>query len=127
VHPSEFSADQRELWHRVESLWRMLGHAEAEIRPALHPRYRGWVIGDDEPHDREAGVRAAATSPPVIELRLDPKRVEVYGATGVAHYTYAATLATPEQQTVTGRWTEVYTREGSVWLLVAVSGGPDRP
>jgi len=124
---ADLSATQRALWQQVEVLWSLLGGDEDRIRAALHPRYAGWVAGDASPHDREAGVRAAASSPPLLALALEPLSVEVYGQTGVVHYRYRATLgAAAAPQLVTGRWTEVYADEGGTWLLVAVSGGPDR-
>jgi hypothetical protein len=127
VAPGGISEDQRVLWRRVEQLWDLLGAPEQQIRSALHPDYSGWVGGDELPHDREAGVRAAAASPPVVDRELTPLHIGVHGTTGIVHYRYRATVDVPGHapRTVTGRWTEVYVGDGDSWLLMAVSGGPD--
>jgi hypothetical protein len=121
------SEEQRTLWHRVEQLWDLLGGPVEPIRAALHPDYSGWVTGEDLPHDREAGVRAAADSPPLLDRELRPLHVGVHGTTGLVHYSYRASLggSLGSARTVTGRWTEVYVDVGGTWLLIAVSGGPD--
>lgn len=127
MDPGGLSEEQRNLWRRVEHLWDLLGGPVEPIRAALHPEYSGWVAGDDRPHDREAGVRAAADSPPPLDRELQPMHVAVYGSTGVVHYRYRASLGDVDgsPRIVTGRWTEVYADVGGTWLLVAVSGGPD--
>jgi hypothetical protein len=128
VRPLDLTGPQRALWDRVERLWDLLGAPEASVRAALHPDYCGWVTGEDLPHDREAGVRAAV-GPAPQDRELTPLHVGVHGGTGVVHYRYRATLGSPGEpaRTVTGRWTEVYVEEGGTWLLFAVSGGPDVP
>lgn len=47
---------------------------------------------------------------------------------GVVHYSYVAEVQAGEQRTrkaVSGRWTEVYLKQGGAWQMIAVSGGPD--
>ena len=127
MDPSGLSEEQRTLWRRVEQLWDLLGGPADPIRAALHPEYSGWVAGEDLPHDREAGVRAAADSPPVLDRELRPMHVGVHGSTGIVHYRYRASVSNVDgsPRTVTGRWTEVYVDDDGTWVLVAVSGGPD--
>lgn len=139
--------EQQRLWARVEELWALAagqgggrsGEREADragppdedaIRRTIHPRYRGWPWDAPEPHDRDAAVASVGTAAPAIrEYALTPRSVEVYErATGVAHYSYTAVVVPPdgEPRRVDGRWTEVYADRDGEWLLVAVSGGPER-
>lgn len=83
------------------------------------------------PHDREFAVRSVSgESAPLAEYDLQPLSVEVYEhQVGVVHYSYVATVAPADAPPtkVTGRWTEVYLRQGQVWIMIAVSGRPDTP
>jgi hypothetical protein len=129
MEPDRWNAEERALWERVCELWALAARRDVEaVRAALHPRYAGWEAHCAMPHDREFAVRSiAGDAPRVVRYALDPKSVAVYDArTGVAHYTYSATLAGEGgAHYVTGRWTEVYVNEAGKWLMVAVQGGPD--
>jgi len=68
----------------------------------------------------------AESDPRIIDFHLFPMSVEVYdGVVGVAHYTFEAEVAAPRGRTekVSGRWTEVYLKKDSVWLMISVQGG----
>lgn len=121
------SPEQQELWDRVQELWRLLQERDiAAIKAAIHPRYIGWEAGSLLPHDRDFALKAAETDPGIIDFRLFPLSVEVYdGSVGVAHYTFEAEVAAPKEKTekVNGRWTEVYLKKDSVWLMISVQGG----
>jgi hypothetical protein len=127
---SEFTREQRELWDRVTELWALSrSRDETAIRSALHSRYVGWDMKAPLPHDRELALGSVSgDSPQLAEYTLKPLSVEVYERrVGVVHYSYAATVvpkgARPCQ--VTGRWTEVYVKQGGAWIMVTVSGRPD--
>lgn len=99
IPPHDLTAEQLELWQRVDELWALSAKKDvARIRDALHPEYMGWDM-----------------SAPLYG-----------GSVGVVHYRYQATVepqgGSPMQ--VTGRWTEIYTKQKSRWLMVAVSGQP---
>lgn len=125
-----FTAEQLELWQRVNELWAWSAQKDVErIRDALHPQYMGWDMSAPLPHDRDAAVHSAtAGSPRLTGYDLEPLSVRVYeGSVGVVHYRYQATVE-PQGRTamqVTGRWTEIYTKQANRWLMVAVSGRPD--
>lgn len=128
--PLNLTAAQRELWQRVNELWALSAQKDAlRIRDALHPEYMGWDMSAPLPHDREAAIHSVTgDSPTLASYHLEPLSVRVYqGSVGVAHYRYQATVAPQDgsQVQVTGSWTEVYTKQGNRWLLVAVSGRPD--
>lgn len=125
-----FSQEQRELWEHVTELWEIARRRETgPVRKLLHRDYTGWVTGLDTPHDYEAAVASVGPdTPQVLRYRLKPLKVTVFDhEVGVVHYSYEADVetadGTPKQ--IAGRWTEIYKRRGSGWLMIAVSGGPD--
>lgn len=122
---------ERALWRTVEALWDAARQQDRErIGRALHARYVGWEAYSREPHGRDEAINSAMSGTGTIEAyALEPLSVVVYeDTTGVAHYTYRATVCPPRgpRRVVSGRWTEVYTRAGEGWVLVAVHGGPER-
>ena len=129
VSPPNFTAEQLELWHHVNELWKMsVAKDQQRIRDALHPDYMGWDMSSPLPHDREAAVHSVTDDAPNLTgYELEPLSVRVYeGTVGIVHYRYKATVdpqgVKPVQ--VTGRWTEIYTRREGRWVMVAVSGLP---
>jgi hypothetical protein len=126
----EFSPEQRELWTHVVHLWELSKRrGESEIRAALHPEYVGWDTSSPLPHDRDAAMRSVSgESPELREYALQPLSVQVYqGRVGVVHYSYSAVVARNGEQPIsaTGKWSEIYLRQGGEWVLIAVSGRPD--
>ncbi len=127
---SDLSAEQRELWDRVEELWALAkSRDEPRIRSALHPQYVGWDMNNPLPHDRDAAVRSVSdASAELGEYELHPLSVRIYDRqVGVVHYSYAAQVAPKGKPpvSVTGKWSEIYLRQGGVWTMVSVSGRPD--
>jgi hypothetical protein len=127
---ADFSPEQHELWKRVLDLWALSkGRDEGPIRSALHPQYVGWDMSAPFPHDLDAAVRSVSgDSPELREYELHPLSVQVYdGHVGVVHYTYSATVVPKGGQpiNVTGRWSEVYLKQGGIWRMISVSGRPD--
>lgn len=127
--PVSFTTEQLKLWRRVNELWEMSARKDDRaIREALHPDYIGWDMSAPGTHDRDAAVRSASgDSPRLAGYSLEPLSVRVYeGTVDVVHYRYEATVE-PQAGApvrVTGRWTEVYAKQGQRWLMVAVSGQP---
>lgn len=124
------SDEERELWARVEALWRLAAARDsAAVADALHPGFTGWVTGQPQPHDRAAAVASVGpSSPRVLAYRLQPLRVAIFdGEVGVVHYSYAAEVEAGVNgaRTVGGRWSEVYLRHKEQWTMISVSGGPD--
>jgi hypothetical protein len=83
------------------------------------------------PHDRDAAVGSLlGDSPELREYELHPLSVQVYeGQVGVVHYTYSAMIAPRAESpiNVTGKWSEVYVKQGGTWTMISVSGRPDVP
>lgn len=126
----ELSQEQRDLWRRVDQLWAQSRSRDPVlIGQALHPRYVGWDMSADLPHNRDAAIQAVTgQAPPLQSYALFPHSVEVYDhMVGVVHYSYSATVQSQAGRVlaVTGKWTEVYLRQSDRWTMVAVSGRPD--
>ncbi|NMF88269.1 nuclear transport factor 2 family protein [Aromatoleum petrolei] len=126
------SPEQQELWQRVNDLWSLSLERNAEkIRSTIHPRYVGWDMNQSTTHDRETAIQSVlGDAPAVTGYELVPLSVQVYDRTvGIVHYMYSASVtpkdAAPLQ--VTGKWSEVYLRQDSQWVMVSVSGRPDSP
>lgn len=127
---NEFSPEQSELWERVLSLWALSkGRDKNQIRSTLHPHYVGWDMSAQLPHDREAAVGSVTgDSAELKEYELQPLSVQIFeGRVGVAHYSYTATVVPKggEATRVTGKWSEVYLKQGGTWQMISVSGKPD--
>lgn len=122
--------EQQELWQKVNELWEESRKRDAvSIRSSLHPKYLGWDMGRDHLHDREEAVRSATGSAPrIIWYQLHPLGVEVFeNKVGIVHYCYSANLSAEKSGplVITGKWTEVYLRQGDKWTMISVSGRPD--
>ncbi len=76
----DFSEEQRELWERVTDLWLFSTQKdEAQIRSTLHPKYVGWDMTTQLPHDRDAAVLSVSgDSPELREYELRPLSVQIY-------------------------------------------------
>lgn len=127
---ADLSPEQRALWQRVTELWALSQcRDETTITSALHPQYVGWDMSVAAPHDRAAAVRSVSgPSPQLATYALQPLSVQVYDRrVGVVHYSYTATVIPNDgnPMDVSGKWTEVYLRQGDAWIMIAVSGRPD--
>lgn len=126
---ASLSNEQRDLWAQVGRLWEQSRVGDgAGIRAAIHPRYVGWDMSTDLPHEKSAAVASVTGNAPALkDYALFPHSVQIYdNAVGVVHYSYRARVepqgAAPLD--VTGKWTEVYLRQGREWTMISVSGLP---
>ena len=123
------SRDERELWAQACRLWEQSrGDDRAGIWAAIHPRYVGWDMSTDLPHDKEAAVASVTGHAPALkEYDLFPHSVRIYdNVVGVVHYSYRATVHPHGAASlrVTGKWTEVYLKQENEWRMISVSGIP---
>jgi len=122
---------EQELWDTVLLLWE---HARernmGEIERTIHPEYSGWEASSPFPHDARAALDSISSGMQIMEYRLNPLAVRVFGdCVGVAHYTYDAEVLRSDELVikVKGRWSEVYMKDNGRWVMVSVQGGPERP
>lgn len=122
------SSEQRELWNLVCRLWEQCRVGDpAGIRATIHPRYVGWDMSTDLPHERDAAVASVSGNALALkEYELFPHSVEIYdNVVGVVHYSYRATVGSHGAPLdVTGKWTEVYLRQENEWTMISVAGIP---
>ena len=126
----ELSREQRDLWERVDQLWALSRTRDrALIGSALHPQDVGWDMSTELPHGKDSAIEAVTGDTPVLQgYSLSAHSVQVYEhKVGVVHYSYRATVEPRVGMPVdvTGKWTEVYLKQGDQWTMVAVSGRPD--
>ncbi|MDP2324142.1 MAG: nuclear transport factor 2 family protein [Gammaproteobacteria bacterium] len=126
----KLSPEQRDLWVRVCELWEQSrGRDRTLIGASIHPGYVGWDMSAEVPHNKAAAIAAVTDDAPELkDYALFPLSIQTYDhSVGIVHHTYRATVqprgAAPLE--VTGKWTEVYLRQGSAWMMIAVSGRPD--
>lgn len=127
---AERSPEEDALWGCVTTLWALSKDRDgARIRALLHADYVGWDMSAAFPHNREAAVHSVTGAAPALrDYALRPLSVRVYdGHVGVVHYAYTATVAPKNGApvAVSGKWSEVYLRQGGTWTLLSVSGRPD--
>lgn len=83
------------------------------------------------PHNREVAVQSVVGDTPMVtDYELTPLSIKVYDHTvGVVHYAYRASMAPKNSVPVqiTGKWSEVYLKRNTEWVMISVSGKPDLP
>lgn len=126
------SKEEQDLWQSVVQLWEFAKtRAAGAIRESIHPRYCGWDMSQPRPHDREAALQSVlGESPQIQTYQLNPLSIQTYGeSVGIVHYCYAAEVRMRDNSLlkITGKWTEIYSKDTGDWLLIGVSGRPDAP
>ena len=71
--------------------------------------------------------RYDSTNTTVLEQELFPIALTITGNIAVAQYRYSVARENfkKDRETVTGRYTDVFIREGGRWLFIAWAGGDD--
>jgi ketosteroid isomerase-like protein len=123
----EWSPEQDEVLSTLHDLWRYSSAGDFESWYALvSEEYRGWSVADPMPFDKEASRRR--NSQRVWKrtfYRIHPLAVDIHGDVAIVFYSFVADMEHPDgsRSTSSGRWTDVFRREGERWLLVADAGG----
>jgi hypothetical protein len=136
----QLDSAQRVVWQRVEARWRTWQTGDLERMLELyHPRFHSWnrVTGRLDGHEALlARWRRALESERVLDIKLEPIAVEVFGDFATAHYVSRETIRelpgapTPganrvpsaEPIVVSIRWSDYLVREGGGWLFVGYAG-----
>lgn len=126
-----WSPEQQEIWRLEEQQWRMAAAKDLSwIETMVHPNLNFWQSDQPMPRGRASLTRWArydSTNSTVREQELFPISVTITGNVAVAQYRYqvASENYKKERETVTGRYTDVFIREGNRWLFIAWAGGDD--
>ncbi len=126
-----WSPEQQEIWRLEEQQWRMAAAKDLSwIETMVHPNLNFWQSDQPMPRGRASLARWArydSTNSTIREQELFPISVTITGNVAVAQYRYqvASENYKKERETVTGRYTDVFIRDGNRWLFIAWAGGDD--
>ena len=142
VGGQQFNPAQRAVWQTVEARWRAWQTGNLEKMLTLyHQRFHAWnrATGRLDSHDSMlARWRAALRTETILDVKLEPIALEVYGDFAAVFYVSRETVkaipsastgppsngASAEANVVTIRWTDYLIREGDRWLFVSYGGTP---
>jgi hypothetical protein len=126
-----WSPEQQELWKLEELQWQMAKDKDMSwIDKMVHPNLSYWDTDQSAPQDKASLTRwnrynnANST---VLEQELFPISMTITGNVAVAQYRYriARENYKKDRETVSGRYTDVFVKEGGRWLFIAWAGGDD--
>ncbi|MGH9933435.1 MAG: nuclear transport factor 2 family protein [Pyrinomonadaceae bacterium] len=126
-----WTPEQKEIWRLEEQQWKMSAAKDASwIETMVHPNISFWQTDQPMPRNKESLARwtrysdAIAT---VLEQEIFPISVTVTNNVAVAHYRYqiASENYKKDREMVTGRYTDVFVKEGNRWLFITWAGGDD--
>ena len=131
VSAQTWTPEQQELWKLEEKQWQMAKDKDLSwIETMVHPNLSYWETGSPVPQTRAALTRWNRynnTNATVLEQELHPLSITITGNVAVVNYHYqiARESYKKERETVHGRYTDVFVKDGGRWLFVAWSGGDE--
>lgn len=126
-----WTPEQQELWKLEEKQWQMAKDKDASwIETMVHPNLSYWSNESPVPQTRASLARwnrydnANST---VLEQELYPLSITITGSVAVVNYRYqiARESYKKERDTVFGRYTDVFLKDGGRWQFIAWTGGDD--
>jgi hypothetical protein len=142
LNAQQLNSSQHEVWQAVEGRWQawQAGNLEKMIT-LYHPRFHAWnrVSGRLDGHQALLDRwKTALKSESILDVKLDPIAIEVYGKFAsvfyISHETVKQIAATSDQQTgsaqtiepsiITIRWSDYLVKENGRWLFVGYNGVP---
>jgi hypothetical protein len=126
-----WSPEQQEIWRLEQEQWRLSAAKDPSwIESMVHPNASLWENGWPGPRKRESLTRWSKyeyASSTVLEQELFPIAVTITGNVAVAQYRYrtAREDLQKKREIATGRWTDVFIKEGGRWLFITWDGGED--
>jgi ketosteroid isomerase-like protein len=122
-----WTPDQQEVWNTVETLWRVSSAGDLDSWFALvSDDFRGWSNADPAPVGKEtARHRASLRVWKRIFYHVHPLAIDIHGDVAIVFYTFSTESEYPDgsRTTATGKWTDVFRKQGDRWLLIADAGG----
>jgi ketosteroid isomerase-like protein len=131
VSAQTWSPEQQEIWRLENQQWSMAAAKDTSwIVTMVHPNLSFWGTNDPMPRNKASlsrWDRYAATMSTTLEQEIFPISVTITGNVAVAQYRYqvASENYKKERETVTGRYTDVFIKDGTRWLFIAWAGGDD--
>jgi hypothetical protein len=131
VSAQSWSPEQQELWKLEEQQWQMAKDKDMSwIDKMVHANLSYWSTDMAMPQNKASLARWNRydnTNSTVLEQELYPIAITVTGNTAVVHYRYqiARENYKKERETVQGRYTDVFVKEGGRWQFITWAGGDD--
>jgi ketosteroid isomerase-like protein len=125
------SPEQQEIWRLEEQQWKMAAAKDLTwIETMVHPNLSFWDTDQPMPRNKASLSRWSkydSANTTVLEQELFPISVTITGDVAVAQYRYqiARENYKKERETVTGRYTDVFIKEGGRWRFITWAGGDD--
>ena len=88
--------------------------------------FRGWSNADPAPMGKEkARERAALRVWRRIFYNVHPLAIDIHGDVAIVYYSFVTESEYPDgsRVTATGKWTDIFRKNGDRWLLIADAGG----
>lgn len=126
-----WNADQQELWKLEELQWKMAADKDASwIDKMVHPNLSYWDTDQVAPQTRASLTRwnrYTSANSSVKEQELFPISMTITGNVAVAQYRYTVAREDykKEKATVSGRYTDIFIKDGGQWKFIAWAGGDD--
>jgi len=126
-----WTAEQQELWKLEEVQWKMSAEKDLTwIDKMVHPNISFWDNGEVAPQGKASLTRwnrYTSGNATVLEQEVFPISMTITGNVAVAQYRYKTARENykKEKETVTGRYTDVFMKDGTQWKFIAWAGGED--
>ncbi len=126
-----WTPEQKEIWRLEDQQWKMSAAKDASwIETMVHPNISFWNTNQPMPRDKASLARWTKyddTNSTVLEWEIFPISLTITDNVAVANYRYqiASENYKKERETVTGRYTDVFVKEGNRWLFITWAGGDD--
>ena len=126
-----WSAEQQEIWKLEDQQWKMAADKDASwIDKMVHPSLSYWDTDDVAPRKKASLARwnrYSSAQSTVLEQELFPISMTITGNVAVAQYRYTAARENykKEREVFSGRYTDVFIKDGKDWKFIAWAGGDD--
>ncbi len=126
-----WSAEQQEIWKLEDQQWRMAAAKDASwIDKMVHPNLSYWDNDQVAPRNKASLARwnrYSNANSTVQEQELFPISMTITGNVAVAQYRYTVARENykKEREVVSGRYTDVFMKDGGQWKFIAWAGGDD--
>lgn len=122
-----WSPDQEAVWATVQELWKVSSAGDLDSWFAMVSEdFRGWSNADPAPMDKAtARYRASLRTWKRIFYNVHPLAIDLHGDVAIVFYSFVTESEYPggSRVTATGKWTDIFRKQGNRWLLIADAGG----
>jgi ketosteroid isomerase-like protein len=125
----QWTAEQKEVWAVEEKVWSLNKPTDmTEMLTYYHPDYAGWNYGNPVPSNKDRVNKWMSYwfgTGEVVVLDLIPMTIQVHGNFAFVHYYYRMVIKDKkgEEKMESGRWTDIWIKDGGKWLIIGDHGG----